>query len=75
MHSFEARTALSDPGYGQSFAMPVYAPAYGMTLRDYFAAVALQAHYAKQGGEYYNKVHAEMAYELADAMLEAREQK
>lgn len=43
---------------------------YGMTLRDYFAAKAMQALVSKRGGlpEY----EAKTAYEMADAMLKAR---
>lgn len=54
----------SNPGY-----------AHGMTLRDYFAAKAMQAEYqavsARGGCELYSDI-AERAYILADAMLEAR---
>ena len=45
----------------------------GMTLRDYFAAKAMQALITRidvSGGE-----HAPYAYIIADAMLKAREQK
>ena len=42
----------------------------GMTLRDYFAAKAMQA--LVQGN--YFDVTAKQAYEMADAMLKAREQ-
>jgi len=47
----------------------------GMTLRDYFAAKAMQAmisSFAEQGVKY--KSVAEHAYSAADAMLKAREQ-
>ena len=47
----------------------------GMTLRDYFAAKAMQAEYqavsARGGCELYSDI-AERAYILADAMLRAR---
>jgi hypothetical protein len=52
----------------------------GMTLRDYFAAKAMQAaisgHIAHYGHENHWKVGdiASYAYEMADAMLKAREQ-
>jgi hypothetical protein len=50
--------------------------AEGMTLRDYFAAKALCGIEASQGnnGEFITTVElvAERAYQLADAMLEAR---
>ena len=50
-------------------------PAKGMTLRDYFAAKAMQA--IRTNPDYYTlSVHkvAEAAYGQADAMLEARKQ-
>lgn len=49
--------------------------AFGMTLRDYFAAKAMQA--IRTNPDYYAlNVHevAEVAYGQADAMLEARKQ-
>ena len=52
-------------------------PQEGMTLRDYFAAKAMQPLMAFSGG-YWSKDkldhYAVIAYEMADAMLEAREQ-
>ena len=48
---------------------------YGMTLRDYFAAKAMQAtlidHKLKNFDDY---VVSKIAYQMADAMLEAREE-
>lgn len=45
----------------------------GMDLRDYFAATALQGMLAEDGGgAASNKDLAEFAYEIADAMMEAR---
>ena len=41
----------------------------GMTLRDYFAAKAMQALVEKS----YFDTTARLAYEIADAMLKARE--
>jgi hypothetical protein len=41
----------------------------GMTLRDYFAAKAMQA---LVDGDYFDAT-ARMAYDMADAMLKARE--
>ena len=47
----------------------------GMTLRDYFAANALQiGNAANQPPAYDNETRARQAYDLADAMLKAREQ-
>jgi hypothetical protein len=51
---------------GQGF---VNIEAQGMTLRDYFAAKAMQA---LLDGDYYDAT-ARMAYDMADAMLAARE--
>jgi hypothetical protein len=46
----------------------------GMTLRDYFAANAMQGLLtAEIVGEYSNDHVAEIAYMLADAMMKARE--
>lgn len=44
----------------------------GMTLRDYFASTALVGLLHAGGGSDYG-VAAEMAYELADAMLKERQ--
>lgn len=48
-----------------------------LTLRDYFAAKALQGQIApplKLSAEWENRLIAERAYRIADAMLKAREQ-
>lgn len=44
----------------------------GMTLRDYFAAKAMQGELSKDGGYETPSKIAKYAYEIADAMLEAR---
>ena len=45
----------------------------GMTLRDYFAAKAMQSHLTHDGSEHANEIGvAKWAYEMADAMLKAR---
>jgi hypothetical protein len=71
---------MSDKDTG-GFAFPVHGSMgevawEGMTLRDYFAAKALCGIEASQGnnGEFITTVElvAERAYQLADAMLEAR---
>jgi hypothetical protein len=55
-----------------------YGTAYaGMTLRDYFAAKAMQAlitsrHTDYENGWYDEEMVAKSAYEMADAMLKAR---
>lgn len=48
----------------------------GMTLRDYFAANAMQAHMVGRGefADSNKRTIAECAYDMADAMLKAREQ-
>lgn len=53
-------------------AFPITPVHNGMTLRDYFAAKAMQAIYADVQGQGWQKECAKCAYELADAMLEAR---
>jgi len=51
---------------------------YGMTLRDYFAAKAMQGLIASPKspsgaiGDVTDKLVAKLAYTMADAMLEAR---
>jgi hypothetical protein len=48
----------------------------GMTLRDYFAAKAMQGMYASDTQDWYcheKAKRAKDAYLMADAMLEARE--
>jgi hypothetical protein len=54
------------PGYGINGGRK-----YGMTVRDYFAAKAMQALVARYGAEDLNRC-AERAFEIADAMLQAR---
>ncbi len=45
----------------------------GMTLRDYFAAKALQGHISNTGFEHPANIDAKNAYIWADAMLAERE--
>jgi hypothetical protein len=45
----------------------------GMTLRDYFAAKAMQAFLDRQRYSLSDETIAEWAYAIADAMLKARE--
>ena len=53
---------------------PEFAPGYaGMTLRDYFAAKAMQGMMAGNWNTNYD-AWAEDAYQLADAMLRARQE-
>lgn len=52
----------------------VHTQHFGMSLRDYFAAKALQGLLADSNVSAERNKFAESAYELADAMLKAREQ-
>ena len=45
----------------------------GMTLRDYFAAKAMQSAVARTGLYDFDSTDASKAYEVADSMLKARE--
>ena len=69
---------------GPAFPTPRYERgdmySLGMTLRDYFAAKAMQAatsghigHYGHEINHWQVKDIASYAYEMADAMLKARE--
>lgn len=59
---------------GTAFPCHTIAMHEGMTLRDYFAAKALQGMLAENGGgAVRNDTLAEFAYDLADVMLKARE--
>jgi hypothetical protein len=57
----------SEPGQPST----ILAQTEGMTLRDWFAAMAVQGIYAAGSWDTRQKI-AEMAYKAADAMLEAR---
>jgi hypothetical protein len=59
---------------GSAFPVPGDYSKHGMTLRDYFAAAALQGCVAKYGGADYSTL-AIYAYGFADAMLAKREAK
>jgi hypothetical protein len=56
---------------------------HGMSLRDYFAAKAMQSYASDEAfgdactfmGKDFNEEIARVAYQIADAMLKAREQK
>jgi hypothetical protein len=69
---------MSKPTGGPAFpALDARTMLSGMSLRDYFAAKAMQGELAAQGDRYqWQSVDklALYAYEMADAMLEAREQ-
>ncbi len=63
---------------GPAFPVPpnTWYDKQGMTLRDYFAAKAMQAHMVGRGefADSNKRTIAECAYDMADAMLKAREQ-
>jgi hypothetical protein len=59
---------MKDTG-GPAFPVGSYA---GMTLRDYFAAKAMQGLLACPKGEGENEKYAQWSYEYADAMLAER---
>ena len=56
-----------------AFPVPLHANAVGMTLRDYFAALALSGLGAESGMEDDLAGYAAWAYRMADHMLIARE--
>lgn len=73
---------MAFPGYETHYEddkdLPVSTPYDGMTLRDYFAAKAMQgilsASVIRKAGEPIgSQVVAELSYNMADAMLKARE--
>ena len=47
---------------------------HGLTMRDYFAAKAIQGTMANQGIDMYPDQYAKLAYEIADAMMERRKE-
>ena len=57
----------------QDGKVTVFVEEEGITLRDYFAAKAMQSVVAINGRNISPKASAGHAYELADAMLKARE--
>ncbi len=56
---------------GLAFPSEYYAE-QGMTLRDYFAAAALQGFVTNNGTDFTSIKLAEWSYSQADAMIEAR---
>jgi hypothetical protein len=72
-----SNTNTGGPAFPLQSIGPDFAPGYsGMTLRDYFAAKAMQGYLGSP--EWLREVSpqgtAEAAYRVADAMLKAREQ-
>ncbi len=55
-----------------AFPVPSNSIDYGMKLRDYFAAKAMEVYLTDPALVNGNRV-AELAYKMADAMLKARE--
>jgi hypothetical protein len=67
-------TEFNKPTNPSAFPNPHYHNVSGMTLRDYFAAKAMQGLYAK--GNFPTGIMfdtAKEAYQIADEMLKARE--
>ena len=71
---------IDDGGPALPVASDVIGHCSGMSLRDWFAGMALQgtmsgASYAeKRSFESYPHIHAQNAYKMADAMLAARKE-
>ena len=62
------------PAFPKTPFIEIGTPQNGMTLRDYFAAKAMQGMLAENGGgARSNDDLAVIAYALADSMLKARE--
>ena len=61
------------PAFPTGTGVTPYNP--GMTLRDYFAARAIGITASNKPPAYDDKTIAKYAYEMADAMLAAREKK
>lgn len=67
-----SNTNTGGPAFPLQSIGPDFAPGYaGMTLRDYFAAKAMQGLIVDVDG--YDYI-AEVSYKMADAMLKASEQ-
>ena len=62
--------AFPSTNQGQTTAPEIY---YGITIRDYFAAKAMQSYLLDKDRDSFTfEQWAEASYEMADAMLEAR---
>ena len=62
-----------DGGPGPTVAFPDVTPMNGVTLRDWFAGMALQGIIITQVAGWDRSDEAEYAYACADAMLKARQ--
>ncbi len=56
------------------FTLPMFEPIDGMTLRDYFAAKCFSSAFTNAHNGDTWIIIAKAAYDMADAMLEARKQ-
>jgi hypothetical protein len=65
-----SNTNTGGPAFPRDYAHPLHGH-NGMTLRDYFAAKAMQSFLTRGGGNF--TACANDAYEMADAMLKARD--
>lgn len=65
----------NEPAFSTSVANESYVGTPGLTLRDYFAAKAMQGAIAslREGGDF-TELGCEWAYNIADGMLKARKQ-
>jgi hypothetical protein len=71
-----SNTNTGGPAFPKTPFIEIGTPQNGMTLRDYFAAKAIQGICASgPTHEWTNSRLAAEAYDLADAMLKAREAK
>jgi hypothetical protein len=69
----DGRMIKDIPAFPSTFHNGWGEPEKGMTLRDYFAAQAMQGLLtAEIVGEYSNEHVADIAYRIADAMIKAR---
>ena len=67
-------TNKPDGGCAFPYVCETYVPEPGMSLRDWFAGMALQGMLADgDHAEVLNEKMAEFAYHMADAMIEQRE--
>ena len=70
-----SNTNTGGPAFPKTPFIEIGTPQNGMTLRDYFAAKAMQGLLSRGSHDKIN-VHyvlAQRAYQIADAMLEARD--
>ena len=66
---------INEPAFPSTNQGPTTAPEiyYGITIRDYFAAKAMQSYLLDKDRDSFTfEQWAEASYEMADAMLEAR---